>query len=200
MDLDDQQLIQRARDGDQAALTALCRRYEGTIRQYVYRRMPRRLRKRISVADIVQEALLTAVRRLEEDTQPLAVPFRAWLLRIADYKAREAARFHLDAAKRAMGAELSGPHRPALGALAAETTSPSRHAMAQESRAQVDAGLAALVPDHRAIIDLVHRRGFTMAEAGEHLGRSSDAARKLYARAVAALTRRLEADGADGSE
>lgn len=188
---DEDRLIERAVAGDDAAVAVLCRRHEGAVRRRVYQRLPRQLRRRISVADVAQETLLTAVQRLRAGAWTHEGSFRAWLLRIAEYKAREATRFHLGTAKRALGAELSQPHRPDTGAFAGGLDSPSTVAMEEESCREIDAGLAALPRDYRLVIDLIHRRGCTMVEAGEHLDRSADAVRKLYARAIAALARHL---------
>jgi RNA polymerase sigma factor (sigma-70 family) len=198
--VDDATLIECARGGDQAAMTTLSRRYEATVRQRLYQRLPRQLRKRISVADVVQETLITAFERIQAGAWTYDGSFRAWLLRIADFKARQAARFHLRTAKRALGAELSQPDRPEMGDLAAAPHSPSTRAMAKESRQEIDAGLADLSPAYRQIIDLVHRHGCTMTEAGERMGRSADASRKLYARAIAALAKLLNPgeDDVDG--
>ena len=46
-----------------------------------------------------------------------------------------------------------------------------------------------LRPDDREILRLVHEDGLSVGEAAEHLGRSADAARKLYSRAVGRLTK-----------
>jgi RNA polymerase sigma factor (sigma-70 family) len=196
---DESDLIELARGGDEDAIAALCRRYEGLLRRRLFRRMPRRLRKRISVADVIQETLITAIRRLSECTEPFQGSFRAWLLKIADFKAKEAVRFHVATAKRSIDAELSSPLRPVSGAWRAEGEAPSARAMAHESKEQIDAGLASLSQDHRTIIDLLHRRGFTMAEAAEQLERGADATRKLYARAISALARHLKPEDDAGN-
>lgn len=191
MSADEVSLIKRAQAGDEAAIAALCKRHEEAVRRQLYARLPRTLRRRISVADVVQETLLTAVQRLQEGAWTHDGSFRAWLVKIADFKAKQAVRFHLGTAKRAAANELSQPHRPDTAAFAGAGDSPSRLAMRSESRQEIDAGLADLPPDYRLVIDLVHRHGCTMIEAGERMGRSADAARKLYARAISALSQIL---------
>lgn len=184
-------LIERAEEGDEAAVAELCKRHEEAVRRKLYARLPRQLRRRISVSDVVQETLMTAMRRLQEGAWTHDGSFRAWLGKIAEFKAKQAVRYHLDTAKRAAANELSQPHRPDTGAFAGGGESPSEIAMRSESRQQIDAGLANLPPDYRLVIDLVHRHGCTMIEAGERMGRSADAARKLYARAISALSKIL---------
>lgn len=195
MDVEENTLIERAQDGDEAAIAALCRRYEDAIRRRIYRRLPQRLRRRISVSDVVQETLITAIQRLREGGWTHDGSFRAWIGKIADNKALQVTRFHLGTAKRAMGAEVSQPDRPDTAAFGGGGESPSDLAMRAESHQQIDSGLSELTEDHRLVINLVHRHGCTLVEAGERMGRSADAARKLYARAIAALAKLLNREG-----
>ena len=201
MEEDDQTLVQRARRGDRTAFDSLCRRHEEAIRAHLYGRLPSRLRKRLSVGDVVQEVLTTALQKLRAMEEPLSGSVRGWLLKIAEYKAKEAARFHLDTAKRAAGAEMSSPHRPVTEALRVAPMSPSRHAIALESSDELDAHLAGLPDHYRLIIELVYERGLPIPEAARRLGQSPDATRKLHARAIAALARGMQAsgEGSDGS-
>ena len=191
MDAEENNLIGRAQEGDEASIAALYRRHENAVRRRIYRRLPQRLRRRISVSDVVQETLITAIQRLREGAWTHDGSFRAWVGKIADNKALQVTRFHLGTAKRAMGTELSQPDRPDTAAFAGAGESPSRLAMRVESHQQLDSGLSELSEDHRLVIDLVHRHGCTLVEAGERMGRSADAARKLYARAIAALAKIL---------
>jgi DNA-directed RNA polymerase specialized sigma24 family protein len=45
---------------------------------------------------------------------------------------------------------------------------------------------------------LVHQEGLTLVEAGERMGRSADAVRKLYGRALACLVDRVGGDESAG--
>jgi DNA-directed RNA polymerase specialized sigma24 family protein len=46
-----------------------------------------------------------------------------------------------------------------------------------------------MAEDDRTVLALVHERGMTFVEAGRLLGRSADAVRKQYARAVLRLAK-----------
>ena len=189
---DDRELVERARAGDETAFDALCRRHEEAVRRHLYRKLPARLRKRISAADVAQETLATALERLRELDAPFEGSFRGWLLKIAAFKAKETARFHLDTAKRAAGNELSSPHRPITEALRLSPTTPSGQAVEAESQALIDAHLAALPDHYRVILQLVYVQGMPIADAARSLGSSPDAARKLHARAIAALAKHMK--------
>ena len=53
-----------------------------------------------------------------------------------------------------------------------------------------------LSPDHATVIRLVHQEGLTLVEAGRRMGRTADATRMLYGRAMHRLAGRLPDPGA----
>src|SRR5262249_56518354 len=78
------------------------------------------------------------------------------------------------------------------GGLYADTPSPSTEAMAHEGAEALRRALDRLPEDHRRVITLRHREQRSFEEIGPLLGRSADAARKLWARAVERLRQELE--------
>ena len=72
----DEQLLSRARSGEQAAFGELCLRYTGMLRQ----RILRIVRNREDAEDILQETLLSAYRNL--DTFRGACRFSTWMMKI----------------------------------------------------------------------------------------------------------------------
>ena len=73
---DDASLVGRAASGDEAAFAALVRRYQAPL----FRHALRLTSERRSAEDVVQEAFLTAWRRLPTLAQPESV--RSWLYQI----------------------------------------------------------------------------------------------------------------------
>jgi RNA polymerase sigma-70 factor (ECF subfamily) len=59
------QLLQRAKDGDRAALEALMARYLPRLRAWASGRLPMRARSMFDTADLVQETLLRTIERLD---------------------------------------------------------------------------------------------------------------------------------------
>ncbi len=187
----DEELIARVQQGDNNAFSALYRRYAGKVGAQVRRQLPRKLRRRVAVSDVIQETFTTAFEKLPEFEGPHEDSFRRWLARIAELKVFRYARDHLDVAKRAAGRELSRDDRVATQQFLGRDPSPSAHAVAGETEAALNGALAGLSDDDRTILRLVHDEGMAVADAAVHLDRSVAAARKLYGRAVARLADRL---------
>ncbi len=83
------------------------------------------------------------------------------------------------------------PERPP----ADKDPSVSTMAVDAEERAALWHAIGLLAPDYQAILRLVHEEGLSLVESAERLGRSPEAARKLYSRALAKLS-----DGIAGNE
>jgi RNA polymerase sigma-70 factor, ECF subfamily len=150
--------------------------------------MPPVLRRRVAESDVVQEAFTAAFESLGDLRAADAGAFRAWLAKIADRKVTEAMRRHVHADRRAADKELSRGRRQETGAFVAPGTSPSEHALDRERREALGAAVERLPEDYRTILRLVHEEGLTLVEAGERMGRSAEAARKLYGRAAGRLS------------
>ena len=63
--------------------------------------------------------------------------------------------------------------------------------MAKEMRDAISGILAEMPEDYRTVIQLLERRGVSLAEAGELMGRSTNAVKKLRTRALKELAQRL---------
>lgn len=191
----DRELFACARQGDEDAYRELYRRYAGVVRAQVLKQMPARLRRRVTVSDVLQETFATAFAKIGEFEGPHEDSFRRWLARIAELKVQRCARDHLDAARRAAGREVSREHRPATGMVAGREPSPSAHAIAGETGEALRRAMAELSEDYRRILCLVHDEGLSVSDAGARMDRSAEAARKLYGRAVSRLAERLYGNG-----
>ena len=188
----DELLIERSLAGDEEAFRELYNRYSQEVLGYVGRRMPAKLRRRLSVADLLQETYATAFQRLPDYEGPRETSFRHWILQIADFKLKECSRHHLDVAKRAANREVSRDQRPDTHAFGGREPTPSAHAMAAEMEVALDRAMRALPDDYRTILYLMHEQGYGIAAAAEQMGRSVNAGRMLYGRAVARLAKDLE--------
>jgi len=188
----DGDLIARIRAGDEQAFGVLFDRYLATLRAYLRDALPARLQARVSASDLLQEARMVAFARLSDFVaKGVDGSFRAWLLKIVELKVREAVRCHGATGKRAAGRELARGDRPDSALFVATGPSPSQAAMAGEARRRVREALRELSPDHRRVIELVRLEGLTLREAAERLGRSREATKKLYGRAMCRLTEGL---------
>lgn len=157
-------------------------------------RVPKDLRARIDVSDVVQEAVLDALRGLErfEERDPGAM--RRWLAAVAENRLRMTVRAHREASKRSSAREmrLDASRTSAPRAIAVSQTSPSQAALRGEERDRVRRAIGALSPAHREVIERVRLRGDSIAEASAAMGRSENAVKKLLARALLDLARELD--------
>jgi RNA polymerase sigma-70 factor (ECF subfamily) len=186
----DQELVRRARGGDSAAAGLLLERHGAALRARVRRRLPRALRAKIGESDVVQEACLAAFLHIEEFEDRGEGSFRGWLGTVAERKVLDELRRFAGTDKRNLAREVGGATTGARVATSGDP-SPSAAAIVNEESARLAAAMERLSTEHREVIRLVHELRLPLAEAGARMGRSADAVRKLYARAVLALGEHL---------
>ncbi len=192
----DEELVRRARSGDERAAAVLFDRHVARLRARVRARLPSLLRGKVSASDVLQEAYLTAFLRLADFTDRGEGSFGRWIAKILENKVREQVRRHLGTGKRSARREVRQPSESGVQGLPSRATpTPSSIAMAEETRRSVHRTIDVLSPAHRQILRLVHGEGLRLSEAARRLGRSDDAVRKAYARAVSAFTRQMTREG-----
>jgi RNA polymerase sigma-70 factor (ECF subfamily) len=202
--LDSLDLVRQAQQGEMVAFGELFARYYPRVQALVRKRMSAELRGEMESVDLLQEAMLDAIRgfsAFEVRSRPELV---GWFARIIENNLRSAAR-HMHAQKRDRAREVpleyvnsymeqSQPHhRPP-----AEGPDPLELAARREQQALLLDCVAELEPDHRRVVELRHRRHATWAEIAEQMGRSGpDAVRMLYTRARIQLQRAFRARGGE---
>ena len=181
------ELFLETRRGAPGAADAFYERCARKLLPLIRLRMGRSLRAEIDSRDVLQSVMLKAVPRLDQVEDPRTV--MAWLARIAENEIRDQADYRQrqmrDAARRAPledAAAVPAPIRQALS-----------QAIANEQLARVEDALESMSPAEREIIVLRKLEELTFAEIGRRLGKSEDACRMAFARAMAALTLRLSA-------
>jgi RNA polymerase sigma-70 factor, ECF subfamily len=186
------ELLRRAADGDQEALTEALSLHRDRLKRMVRLRLNQRLRGRIDESDVVQDVLLDASNRLDQYVANPDVPFFLWLRHIAGRKLIDMHRRHLGADKRDAALEISlhtGPYPAASSAsLAAQLlgrlTSPSQGAMKGELRSRVQEALNALDPLDREVLALRHYEQLSNVEVAAELGIGKSTASSRYLRAL----------------
>jgi RNA polymerase sigma-70 factor (ECF subfamily) len=194
-------LLEGVRAGDRGALDELFSRHRERLRRMVELRLDRRLQARVDASDVVQDAYLEVVQRLEAYLRDPRVPFFIWLRLVVGEHLVALYRRHLGAQMRAAGLEVS-LYRGALpaassAALAAQLlgkqTSPTQAAARAERLLRVQEALNSLEPLDREILSLRHFEQLSRSESAQVLGIEEEAAAKRYVRAL----RRLKAVLAD---
>jgi RNA polymerase sigma-70 factor (ECF subfamily) len=179
-------LFERARGGSPDALDAFYARAARKLLPIIRVRLGRSLRSELESRDILQSVLLKSVSRLTQVQDPGAV--MAWLARMAENEIRDradyASRERRDAARRVPLDDRAG-----------EVPAPVRQALSQviltERARTLERALEELTDAQREIIVLRAFEELAFADIGARLGKSEDACRVAYARAMAALTVRL---------
>lgn len=194
----DEELARLAGDGDEAAVRVLIERHRTELEARVRRRMPAALNRRVAVSDVVQDCYAAAFHRIVDFEDRGEGSFGRWLGTILEYKLRDSIRTHLGRSKRTANRELSRDGRRDTHAFEGSVATPGERAVDREQRKLVIDALADMPGDHRIILRLIHDAGLSVPEAAEQLGRSSEATRKLYSRAVAHLARQLRGKLATG--
>ena len=188
-------LIARARAGDREALNALLARHRGRLRRMVEMRLDTRLQARIDASDVLQEACVEVVERLDEYLNDPRLPLFLWFRLVVGERLLKLHRFHLGTQMRDAGREVS-LYRGALpaassAALAAQLlgrhTSPTQAAVRAERILRLQEALNALNPVDREVLSLRHFEELTAAEAARVLGIEESAAAKRYFRALKRL-------------
>jgi RNA polymerase sigma-70 factor (ECF subfamily) len=188
----DDELIEGFRGGDESALRDLFDRYEGMVRGRVDRRIPADLKRKFAVEDILQETYLTVFRRIGDFESRGDGAFGGWVATIALYKLREEIRRFRETRRRGESREVTKGARPDTLYFQGGGPSPSEFAMGRELELRLEAAMARLAPDYREALTLVQAKRLTLREAAERMGRSREAMKKLYARAVAKLAAMME--------
>lgn len=192
---DTERLLERARTGDEAALNEIFTRHQDRLCRMVEMRLDPRLRTRIDAADVVQEAFVDVVQRLDGYLRDPHLPLFLWLRLVVGERLLQMHRHHLGAQKRDAHREVSlyqgalpAASSAALAAqLLGKLTSPTEAALRAERALRLQQALNTLDPADREVISLRHFEELTCAESAQVLGISDAAAAKRYVRALKRL-------------
>src|SRR5262245_52175858 len=187
----DEDLVRRVRAGDEAATRLLFERHLPALRAKAQSRLPATLRGRLGASDVIQEAYLAAFKSIGDFEDRGDGSFAAWLRTILERRIANEVRDGVGTARRDARREVRIPTGTVGAGPAHDQPTPSEEAIAEEDALRLRAARETRAPDHRTGIWLVHEEGLRLAGAGERMGRTAEAARKLYARAVAELAARL---------
>lgn len=201
MDLDEE-LCARAGAGDAAAREELLARHRTRLSRMVDLRLDARLRGRVDVSDVVQDALVEAAERLPKYLGERPMPFFLWLRFLTSQRLAGLARQNMGVQARdvrrevelAGGTQVTGAVM--AGELLARHTSPSQAAGRAEVRERVAAALEQMEPLDREILALRHFEELSNEEAARELGIEPSAASKRFLRALGRMKQIL--DGLEG--
>ena len=192
------ELLARVRRGDQPALAELFARHRDKLRRMVQLRLDHRLTGRVSPSDVLQEAYIDALKRIDHYFEKPDQPFFGWLRLVVGQRLADVHREHL-AQKRDVGQEVPinrgtpGADSACLAAcLLGSGTSPSNAAARTESFNRLEQALDQMDALDREVLALRHFEELSNTDTAEILGIQPAAASKRYVRALARLKQILE--------
>jgi RNA polymerase sigma factor (sigma-70 family) len=174
-------LLERARLGDSSALGQLVLRYLPRLHRWAHGRLPRWARTFADTTDLIQDALLRTVGRLDAFEPRGRQALAAYL--------REAVRNRIRDEHRRYGRR--GPRHGLAETLVDPAPSPLDEAVGSEMDARYRTALANLSADDRELIVAHVELDYTHEQLACMTGRSRNAARMALQRAIGRLAARM---------
>jgi len=194
-------LLQQAKQGGTLEQGQLFASYTNYLKIIAESQLDRRVRRRVSPSDLVQETLLEAHRDFGAFRGKTDAEFFLWLRQILVHNLMRASEKHLQTDKRdvrrevyvqALHASIEKSNARLEHVLADRIGSPSSEAGRLEQMRLVSNAIADLPAEQRQVIVLRHVEGLQFAEIAEQMERSSGACRMLWLRGMDQLRERLD--------
>jgi RNA polymerase sigma-70 factor (ECF subfamily) len=188
--------LEAARNGSSEALGQLLETYRWYFWLAARQQLAPDLQSKVGPADLVQDTFLEAQRDLAQFSGQTEEEWLAWLRRLRHNNVLNVARRFRETEMRAVGREVSAD-TPKMGPVLEESLidpepGPEELVLAQEEAALLKSALEQLPEHYQRVLLLYYRERQSFEVIGQTLGRSADAVRKLWARAVEHLHRLME--------
>jgi RNA polymerase sigma-70 factor (ECF subfamily) len=193
-----QGLLDRVARGDKPALERLLERHRSSLHAFVEARLDPKLRARFDPSDVVQEAQLEVVRRMDDFLRRRPMPFHLWVRKTAYERLLNLRRNHRHRVRRSVDREVALPDPSSLllaRPLLAPGPSPSQLLAAREVADRVALAVTRLTDTDREILLMRHAEELPYEEIACLLGIETAAARKRYGRALLRLQKALSEEG-----
>jgi RNA polymerase sigma factor (sigma-70 family) len=178
------ELIIRARGGDQAAVEAILQRCLPSLKRWAHGRLPAAARGHLDTADLVQDAAMNAIAKLDTFEPRHVGAMQAYLRQSVINRIRDEMRRFT---RRPANVEL---HED----FASEQPSPLEHAIHEEAYGRYRTALDSLKPRERELVIARVEAQWTTAEVAEHFEFNSvDGARMAVNRAIQRLAAAMKA-------
>ena len=183
--------LERARDGSLGTLGDLLADFRNYLLLVANRELDDQLRAKVGPSDVVQDTLIHGQQCFADFAGGSEAEFRAWLEQILANCCRNARNTYVRTAKRCVCREVrldgDAVAERAVTDWAGQEQTPSGLAVANEEARLVEEALRRLPPVQSQVVRWRAWECLGFEEIGQRLGRSPDAARKLWVRAVQRL-------------
>ena len=189
-------LLRAAQAGSREASGALIEQFRPYLLLIANQDLGVETRAKVGASDLVQDAMLSAQRTIDDFRGQTAEELRGWLRRILLNDILQNQRKYRDTEKRQISREVNldaapgesrASHEPACQQL-----TPSAWVIAEEEAATLRRAMGELSSEYRQVIELRNWQDLSFARIGEQMNRSPEAARKLWSRAVVQLQQILK--------
>ena len=177
-------VLREALAGSDRALDTLYERYGPRLLSFIRLKMGRSLRARLESRDILQATFLKSFQHMGDFEGEDGRSLLGWLMRIAEHEIRDRADFHHRQQRDAKQEEDLGDHPELL----ARSRSALSRLIIDERAERIEAALESLSEAHRQVILLRSFEELSFPQIAKALGKSEDACRMQFARAMTALT------------
>jgi RNA polymerase sigma-70 factor (ECF subfamily) len=176
------ELVIKARGGDRLAVEALLQRCLPSLTRWAHGKLPAAARGALDTGDLVQEAVLHALRRLDSFEPRHVGAMQAYLRQSVINRIRDEVR---RVVRHPAAVPLAEEH-------ASDATSPLEFAIQAESYERYRRALGELKPRDRKVIVARVEAQWSVAEIAQRFGlRTADAARMAVSRALQRLSARM---------
>jgi len=192
------QLLLQARTGCKEALGEMLESLRLVLLQAARRQVPSYLQSKCAPEDLVQDTFLEAQRSLGQFEGKTELELGAWLGCILRHTLADLVRAYRNRAKRQVAREISLDESHASAelrnTLIAPGPAPANEAVRQEEGEKLNLAVSNLPRAYRQVVWLRARENLSFEEIGALIGRSGEAARKIWSRAARELRKEYSKD------
>lgn len=184
-----EQMLLAARDGSPHLLSQLLESCRDYLLAIANSEMEPWLQGKIGASDLVQETCIAAFNKFDNFRGQSEAEFLGWLRMILLNQLSTTVRSYRFTEKRRVDREV-----PLNGVAKTQTNqrNPLSELLRDENVGRLKNAIAQLNDDYRAAIELRSIEQLSFVEIGQRLGRSEEASRKLWGRAMIVLSELLE--------
>jgi len=187
-----ERLIQDAQAGSADSLGQLLEQFRDYLLLVANRELGRDLHRKVGASDLVQQTFVEAHEHIGDFQGSVEVEMVGWLRQILLHQILGMRRRYSHTQMRNIARECAPSDDSSVERRIESLPSddcPYHHVSTNESVAAIYQALDSLPVDYRQVIEWRYWEKLTFSEIGERLGRSAEAARKLWLRAVKQLAR-----------
>lgn len=174
---------------------AMAAKFRDMLKRIAAQELPESLRFRLDDSDVVQETLVRALRSSDDFRGTTDLELQQWLREILKSQLIDSVRFHNRQQR-----DIARDIRDSTPELADGGQTPSEAYWQRESSERLWLAVAELPEDYRTVILLRQQMDLSFPEIGERMGKTADAVRMLWGRAILMLGQRLRQAASRWSE